>query len=115
MAPTTAGGFATFTAFRTAYGTRAGHHWHHIVEQGYGLTRWAAQTIHNPRNLVQIPGGVHQKCVTSLMSSTNVSIPGYIVSGPYNTLRAAINRSGHSYERIHERGIALLRYCGIQV
>jgi hypothetical protein len=115
MAPTATGGFATFSAFKTYYGTRAGYHWHHIVEQGYGLTRWSAQTIHNPRNLAQIPGGVHQKCVNSMMSSKNVSIPGYIVSGPYNTLREAINRSGHSYQRIHELGIALLRYCGVQI
>ena len=115
MAPTATGGFATFSAFKTYYGTRAGYHWHHIVEQTYGLGRWSAQVIHNPRNLVQIPGNVHQKCVNALMSSKNVSIPGYIVSGPYNTLREAINRSGHSYQRIHELGIALLRYCGVQI
>jgi hypothetical protein len=50
-----------------------------------------------------------------MMGSKNVAIPGHIVSGPYNTLRQAINSSNHSFEKIHELGVALLRYCGVKI
>ena len=54
--------WGSFGSAKKALGTRAGHDWHHIVEQGQTRAKNAWQTaVHNENNLVSLPKAVHGK------------------------------------------------------
>lgn len=113
LAYTTRGGFSSFRAFKAAHGTRSGYQWHHIVEQSTISKRgWATRAIHNPRNLVQIPTGVHQKCVNRWMATKGVKRFG-AGAGSHETMRTWVHRQG--YTKQHQIGVALLRHCGVNI
>ena len=52
-------GYATYEAFKKAYGSAGkGKAWHHIVEQTpANISRFGAEMIHNAKNIVKIPHG----------------------------------------------------------
>ena len=59
-------GFASFSAFKKAYGAAGqGMAWHHIVEQNAdNIARFGAEKIHNTKNLIRLPhgkGSIHAK------------------------------------------------------
>lgn len=74
-------GYKSFEALKNAQG-RAGDNraWHHIVEQNStNINRFGAQSIHNTKNVVNIPSGftgsLHGK-ITGLYNSINSGITG---------------------------------------
>lgn len=108
----TTNGFATFARFKTRYGTRSGYDWHHIVEQKHA-GRFVAEAIHNPNNLVQIPRKIHQQCVNSIMGSKRVNGPGFAAASGL-TMRQTVDRMGN-WGAMHRTGVAILRYCGVNL
>lgn len=107
------GGYASFSAFKGAYGTRKGYQWHHIVEQSTIRSRgWDSRAIHHPNNLVQIPTEVHQKCVNSWMGKKGVTIAG-VTAARGKTIRQTIQ--SRSFSSQHGFGVDLLRYCGVKI
>ncbi|MGV9186733.1 hypothetical protein ACTOVJ_01280 [Arcanobacterium canis] len=110
---TISGGYKTFQAFKKAHGVKSGYQWHHIVEQSTIKKRgFDARWIHNKNNLVQIPTGVHQKCVSSWMGKKGIRKFG--AATPRNqTLRQWVHTQ--SYEKQHRVGVALLKYCGVSI
>lgn len=107
------GGYRTFIAFKNAYGAKSGYQWHHIVEQRtISLRGWDARAIHNPRNLVQIPTQVHQKCVNSWMARKGVRQFGVAASSS-QTMRQWVGQQSYSVQ--HRIDVDLLRACGVNV
>ena len=106
----TRGGFSSFSSFKRAYGTQPGYQWHHIVEQRHA-GRFANEAIHHPNNLVSIPQRVHEACVNRWMASKNVRLFGLNTGN--QTMREAVG--SRSFSAQHEIGLALLRYCGVNV
>jgi hypothetical protein len=110
---TVQGGYRTFTAFKNAHGAKSGYNWHHIVEQRtISLRGWDPRAIHNPRNLVQIPAQVHQKCVNSWMARKGVREFGVAASSS-QTMRQWVGQQSYSVQ--HRIGVDLLRRCGVNV
>lgn len=110
---TVQGGYRTFTAFKNAHGAKNGYQWHHIVEQRtVSLRGWDARAIHNPRNLVQIPTQVHQKCVNSWMARKGVRSFGVAASSS-QTMRQWVGQQSYSVQ--HRIGVDLLRHCGVSI
>lgn len=111
---TTQGGYWTFNAFKSAVGSpRANYQWHHIVEQSNLFKKgWDARAIHNRNNLVQIPTGVHQKCINSWMARNGVRSFGASAASN-QTMRQWVQ--SQSFSTQHQVGVALLRYCGVLI
>jgi hypothetical protein len=109
------GGHKTFNAFKKSHvtGKEKTHDWHHVVEQS-NIKRhsWDARSIHNKKNMIQIPRKIHQKCINSQMASKNVSFPGFS-SGPYNTMRSLVKTK--SWAEQYRIGVLLLIYCGVKI
>ncbi len=78
--------------------------------------------VHNRQNLVAIPTGIHQKCVSALMGTRLKNIPASQLSR-LGIRRVAANRNltlreyqrGFSYENLHLIGLRLLTLCGVEV
>jgi len=110
---TTRGGYATFARFKSAAGTRSGYQWHHIVEQStISKKGWSPLAIHHRNNLVQIPTGVHQRCINSWMARKGVRSFGVSASSS-QTMRTWVHQQTFSTQ--HSIGVALLRHCGVQI
>lgn len=109
---TTRGGFTTFAAFKAWAGNaRAGHQWHHIVEQA--SVQFPRAAIHHPQNLIQIPIALHQRCINAWMSKR---FAGTVAGRAFNagsTVRSQIR--GLSWTDQYNFGIQLLRFCGVDV
>lgn len=81
--------------------------------------RWQ---IHNRMNLVSIPKGIHQKCISALMGTKMKNIPawqlkrlGLVLTNKNagSTLRGALK--GYDYRNMHLIGLRLLDLCGVDV
>ncbi|GAA4391656.1 hypothetical protein GCM10023153_09920 [Ornithinibacter aureus] len=67
---------------------------------------------HNPRNLVQIPTQVHQKCLNSWMARKGVREFGVAASSS-QTMRQWVGQQSYSVQ--HRIGVDLLRRCGVNI
>ncbi|MTB88438.1 hypothetical protein H9L21_01060 [Aeromicrobium senzhongii] len=126
--PTRGNGFKTFAAFKKKYGGAGkNREWHHIVEQStlkrknkaIRPKRWE---VHNRMNIVSIPKGIHQKCISALMGTKLKNIPAWqlkrlglpLTKKSANlTLRGSL--AGYSYRNMHLLGLRLLDLCGVDV
>ena len=99
-------GFASFSAFKKAYGAAGqGMAWHHIVEQNAdNIARFGAEKIHNTKNLIRLPhgkGSIHAKVsgyYSSIYRNTGMRVRDYV-----NTL---------SYDEQYKFGIETLKQFG---
>lgn len=111
-------GYKSFPAFKSAVGhAKPNHQWHHIVEQSQ-VQKFGAQLIHNKHNLVQVPTKVHQKCINSKMATSKTAFSLKIDGQTFKFATGATMRSRvqkYSLENQHRIGIALLRYCGVNI
>lgn len=100
-------GFESFSAFKSAYGKAGGgYNWHHIVEQTpSNIKRFGAKQIHNPNNLVKIPGG---------KGSIHAKISGYYSSKQPFTHGKTVRQwlSNKSYKEQYDFGMKLLKRFG---
>lgn len=111
-------GYRSFYLFKVAAGpAKPGYQWHHIVEQTQAA-RFGALLIHNTRNLVQIPTRIHQQCVNSRMATSRVPFTLRINGQTFNFVTGSTMRSqvhARSLQEQHLIGVALLRYCGVDI
>jgi hypothetical protein len=68
--------------------------------------------IHHRNNLIQIPTGVHQRCINSWMARKGVRSFGAAASSS-QTMRTWVHQQTFSTQ--HRIGVALLRHCGVQI
>lgn len=126
--PTKANGYKTFRAFKKKWGSAGkDREWHHIVEQSTlkrknKSIRPKNWEVHNRMNLVSIPKGIHQKCISALMGTKVKNIPAWqlkrlgVVKNKGNanmTLRGSMK--GYAYRNMHLIGLRLLDVCGVDV
>jgi|GEM_PF-4650327 len=111
-------GYRSFHLFKIAAGqAKPGYQWHHIVEQSQ-VARFGVQVVHNTRNLVQIPTRIHQQCVNSKMATSRVPLTLAINGQTFRFVTGSTMRSQvqqQSQQRQHLIGVALLRYCGVNL
>ena len=98
-------GFATFEAFKKAYGPAGeGYAWHHIVEQNAdNIAKFGAERIHNTKNLIRLPNG---------KGSIHAKISGFYSSKMKNGMRVRDYVKTKSYEEQYEFGIETLKRFG---
>ena len=100
-------GFATFEAFKKAYGPAGeGYAWHHIVEQNAdNIAKFGAERIHNTKNLIRLPNG---------KGSIHAKISGYYSSKPDFTNGKTVRDwlKQQSFERQYEFGLKTLKDFG---
>jgi macrodomain Ter protein organizer (MatP/YcbG family) len=96
-------GYKTLRAFKEVNPNKAGHVWHHIVEQRMvkrmvGKGKFAAEKIHSKKNLIELPNSVHKK-ISALYSSKRIRITG----SDKMTVREWLNTK--SYEDQYQFGL----------
>jgi hypothetical protein len=113
LAMTTRGGFTSFARFKTWAGpAKPGYQWHHIVEQG-NRAKFPQQAIHHPRNLIQVPTAIHQRCINSWMARKFTgSVAGFAFR---NTQTVRQQVYAMSWTSQHKFGVQLLRHCGVNI
>ena len=89
-------GYASFEAFKRAYGSAGkGRAWHHIVEQTpANIAKFGAEMLHNAMNIVNIPHGAHT--LHSLISAHYSSIIPSITNGL--TIRAWLAQQSFEFQ-----------------
>ncbi len=101
-----ADGFGSFRAFKRAHGSAGkGNAWHHIVEQTPNASKFTAQALHNPANIIKLPHG---------KGTIHAKISGYYSSKPSWTGGLTVRQwiSQKSFAEQFEFGIKTIKQFG---